>query len=455
MAVRASGQLRSDLEQKIRGTLTLGTLDRNIAVPAFNNMAENPAILRSDKGAATSLALWTLAVLILIQVGLLVWGWVPLWQRQAESGKAAPVSLQNTAKTVEPSAAVPRSTSAFTASLPPPPQMLGTVPAAAAVANQLPPPPTLPPALATGTPKLPPGPVLAPPPPTKEVATAAAPPPAAPPAVLMSPTRTDFDSQPAPPFVPTPEVQTSATGVPEVDELLATAKETLSLGDATAAQAALETLKRADLRLPEHPAVLREMALAHQKLGDTAKAQELFDRANAAASRSPTLPSGASANGFPASTDAFDPAPTSPPPPVAGPVSLGACKVAQDLTCNTGERRVLRMEVKATPGMQVNAENINIDVFFYDRVDGSKVEQSKCDKPAARWQLPVDFANGGVEYVDIDYHMPRLSETELKEHGRRTYYGFVAKLYYEGKFMAETAEPRGLRSRSDGSPAQP
>ena len=422
-------------------------------------MAENPAILRSDKGAATSLALWTLAVLILIQVALLVWGWVPLWKKQAENTKGSPLfPVSNTAPSM-PTAIAPPITTGFASNLPPPPQMLGSMQPTASLANQLPPPPTLPAALAGATPStapnLPPPPVPAPAPIAKEVAVAVPTPVSAPPTVLMSPTRTDFDSQAAPPPEPAPEVQRSITGVPEVDELLATAKETLSLGDATAAQAALDTLKRADLRLPEHPAVLREMALAHQKMGDMAKAKELFDRANAAASRTPSAPAAAVDNSFSSATDTFDPAPVSPPPPIAGPVSLGACKVAQDLTCNTGERRVLRMEVKAAPGKQVNAENINIDVFFYDRVDGTKVEQSKCDKPAARWQLPVDFASGGVEYVDIDYHMPRLSDQEIKEHGRRTYYGFVAKLYYEGKFMGETAEPRGLRSRSDGSPAQP
>jgi hypothetical protein len=199
----------------------------------------------------------------------------------------------------------------------------------------------------------------------------------------------------------------------------------------------LQQLQRADLILPEHPVVLREMALAHQKMGETQKAQQLFERSNAAASRAPA-----------STLSPVDAGAESAPPPVLGPVSFGRSKVARDMTCTTGEKQILRLELRASPGAVINPDNINIDVFFYDLVDGTRVEQSKCDKPGWKFALPVDFSEGGKELVDVTYHMPRMTEAEVKEHGRRMYHGFVAKLYYEGRFLGDTAEPRSLLSQA-------
>lgn len=255
-----------------------------------------------------------------------------------------------------------------------------------------------------------------------------------------------------------PRAPASLTGNAEVDDLVSSAKEMLGLNDPVATKAALDNLQRADLLLPEHPVVLREMALAHQKLNEGTKAQALFERANVAQSTTrPSAPIGVgtgSGTSRPRDTGALESAFASSPPaqmPSAGPVMLGQCKVARDFTSTTGEKQILRVELKAMPGAVVNPDNINIDVFFYDVVDGSRVEPSKGDKPEWKFDLPVDFKNGGVELVDITYHMPRMTEAEKREHGTRAYHGYVAKLYYEGRFMGESAEPRALLNGAPGA----
>ena len=239
----------------------------------------------------------------------------------------------------------------------------------------------------------------------------------------------------------------------------------MSLNDPTATRAALEALQRADLRMPEHPVILREMALAYRKLGETSVADTLFERSNRTAPRS--APQTAPAAPFAPSATAPTAAPTAPPPsgldaafapPTAapqvasGPLKLGTNKVSQDLTCTTGEKHILRLEIQASPGSVISPEDINIDVFFYDIVDGQRAELSKCDKPVWDFELPFDFAQGGVEHVNITYHMPKMNESEVREHGLRKYHGYVAKLHYKGQFLGSAAEPRALLNNPTGAP---
>jgi hypothetical protein len=61
----------------------------------------------------------------------------------------------------------------------------------------------------------------------------------------------------------------------------------------------------------------------------------------------------------------------------------------------------------------------------------------------------VDFKTG-EEIVTVVYHMPRLSEKETAEFGRRTFHGYVAKLYHSGRLMGSAAAPRELLNQTDG-----
>jgi len=407
--------------------------DRIMHVSLINDMAEQPAILRGDNGAAVRFALGTLLVLLLIQVAILI---------------TVPAGRHSVGKPI--SALPPPVSPAPSASLPPAlPAALDAKPYPVAPPSAgLPPPPNL---------LLPRSPGNLPPPP----------------AALSGSLATSRSSTAAPPHArsaPLPVPATSAplpvstTGDPEVDTMLAEAKETLALNDPTATRAALEALQRADLRIPEHPIIMREMALAYKKLGEDAVAQALFERSNKAAPRSaPTTAPASASSGKPGS-----PAPVPPPQSgldaafapsaaepnsVSGPVKLGLTTVKQDFTCTTGEKHILRLELQAAPGSVISPEDINIDVFFYDIVDGQKAELSKCDKPVWDFELPFDFAQAGVEHVNITYHMPVMNEAEVREHGLRKYHGYVAKLHYKGQFLGATAQPRTLLNNSSAPEA--
>jgi len=126
---------------------------------------------------------------------------------------------------------------------------------------------------------------------------------------------------------------------------------------------------------------------------------------------------------------------------------LGTCRVEPDLTVSSGQKLVVKVPVRSQPGVTIDPAAMNLDVFFYDRVDGSRVENTKADTPVFSFDLPVDFASG-EEIISVVYHMPKLSPQEEAEIGRREFHGFVVKLYYQQKLVSTTAEPRDLLTRS-------
>jgi hypothetical protein len=116
----------------------------------------------------------------------------------------------------------------------------------------------------------------------------------------------------------------------------------------------------------------------------------------------------------------------------------------------TGQKLVVKVPVRSTPGSTIDPSLMNLDVFFYDRVDGTRVENTKADPPVFSFDMPMDFATG-EEVVSVVYHMPKLSAEEEAEIGRREFYGCVVKLYYQQKLLSTTAEPRDLLNQSGTS----
>lgn len=419
-------------------------------------MAKPGVILSANRSAASSVAVGILCLLGLVQLGTLAqMGWKS-WQA-SRAGHSAPAAAATAPQlTVAPPAAPvnPASRAANpvvaksapvapvkpgpfdVGGLPPLPQLPGQTAPKAAVASvnkavpedSLPPLPKIPGASATklnSTPRVP--------------ATEPAPTVSHQPRVLPS----------LPPQAPTsPATPKPSTGNAQVDELLEVA---ILSRDASDNEGALKALERADLVLPDNPLVLRQRALTFSKMGQMDKANALMDRAaKLGPSTSSTMP-GAGALETPSSlSGAFGGGVAN------GPLSLGQCTVARDPTDTTGEKVILKLPVRATPGAAISPNDWNVDVFFFDKVDGITVEPTKSDPPQYAFDLPVDF-QAGEEVVTVIYHMPRLSQKEVAEFGNRTFHGYVAKLYYKGRLMGSAAAPRDLMAQNDAGapPANP
>ncbi|OYW76218.1 MAG: hypothetical protein B7Z37_09830 [Verrucomicrobia bacterium 12-59-8] len=230
----------------------------------------------------------------------------------------------------------------------------------------------------------------------------------------------------------------------DVNYVITSAKEIRGMSDM---QQALELLRKADELNPDHPAIIAEMAQTYEQMGLTAKATDAWRRiqllgttkagsyfelatrrlgSGSAAVTAPALSAGSGAE-----SEKF--------------LRLGACQVARDFTINAGERYVLRVPIVRAGNRTINGQELNLEVFFFDRVNHEKVALTIAPEPVETWQsAPVDWAGTGEELLDVVYHLPALSAAEIQQHGRRTYYGYMLRLYYNNKLQDVAAEPRDL-----------
>lgn len=382
---------------------------------SFNDMAQTPSILSAERSPAATVAITVLCLLGVVQLGTLA---KTAWRTFVP---APPVAAAPVAPALP---AMPSPGLATASGLPPLPDLGQTA---------LPPLPALP--VTTGLPPLPVPAMQAAPAPRPPVSSAS----------LPAPT-VDLPPVVPQPALPTPSVATapapvaprSKTGNPQVDELIDVAIDSRALEDMPGA---LQALERAELLLPDHPVVLREKALTLGRMGREAQAQALWERAKYMVGGN----AAPAANAAPHRSAA--PLPLSSAQEGLSPLVLGECRVEPDPTVTTGQKLVVKVPVRSQPGATIDPSAMNLDVFFYDRVDGSRVENTKADTPVFSFDMPVDFASG-EEIITVVYHMPKLSPQEEAEIGRREFHGFVVKLYYQQKLVSTAAEPRGLLTQS-------
>jgi hypothetical protein len=128
-------------------------------------------------------------------------------------------------------------------------------------------------------------------------------------------------------------------------------------------------------------------------------------------------------------------------------LGLGPCEVMRDPAISRGERLTLRIPILSQPGQAIDPSAVDINVFFFDMVNGERVEQTKADVPVNSWvQAPVDWTEGS-ELLDVVYFMPEtLDAAALRSQGVRKYHGYIVKLYYQNKLQDTVMEPASLQN---------
>jgi len=110
-----------------------------------------------------------------------------------------------------------------------------------------------------------------------------------------------------------------------------------------------------------------------------------------------------------------------------------------------GETVLLRVPIQREAEGNIIASEVSIYVYFYDRVNGERIEKSTADPPSSAWRtLPINWGSADPEIFEIVYHHPVLSPKEVRELGRRRYFGYVLKLYYQDRLQDIIAKPRML-----------
>jgi hypothetical protein len=217
-------------------------------------------------------------------------------------------------------------------------------------------------------------------------------------------------------------------------EMVEVAREVRKLGDMAPV---LESLRAADLREPNHPEILSEMALTYETMGLTEKAETMW--------RSVIALGESNGGGYYTLAKAkLLGREIAAKTPERNEVSMGACQIIPDKTVTKGQRLALRVPIKAAPGVEIDPTQMDIHVYFFDRVGADRIESTRADPPVPSWvSAPVDWKEG-EELVDFSYNMPELKPEELRELGKRSYYGYVVKIYYLDRLMDVQAEPQAL-----------
>lgn len=388
-------------------------------------MTPPSTILSPDRNRASALAWGTLCVLAAAQIGIV--GGRLLSSKSDHAAKTEPVTSQSSI--LAPSSiGVPEigQIAAPSSSISPPlPGSFQTQPAAAVAA-----------------------PVSNAPPPIGSFGNMPAPSPT--PVIQQAvPPSAALLSKPVASAAPTPppteaKMDAAAELLRDVNYVVTSAKEIRGMSDM---QGALELLRRADLLTPDHPAIIAEIAQTYEQMGIKDKATDSWRRIQ-------LLGATKAGSFFELSSRRLGAGPAA----VAAPLihggsgmeseklmRLGACQVVRDFSVNAGERYTLRVPLVRTGNLLIDSKAVNLEVFFFDRVNGTKVAQTIAPEPVETWQsAPVDWSGSGEETIDVVYHLPALSGAEIQQHGRRSYYGYMLRLYYNNKLQDVAAEPRDL-----------
>jgi hypothetical protein len=278
-------------------------------------------------------------------------------------------------------------------------------------------------------------------------------------------------------------VERPPRSVPET--LLRVAKGFRERGDTANAIAKLQQASALD---PGNAEVLAELALTYESM-------QLYDRSNEVWRRLESLGPGVgplfelaevklrvgvpaqsgrvaadgtpAASGIPAPDDATG-------IPDGSTFGISELSLKRDTTDPDAQTKLLlRVGVKARPGVEIDHTKVKIQVFFYDMVNNSQVVLTDAEVNY-EWVTPGhDWTDTGTEVLDVTYFRPKSAPPgkvppvevpdsvekaqraarkpekgaemlPTSESGPREYLGYIVRVYYKDQLQAVRADPTRL-----------
>lgn len=110
-----------------------------------------------------------------------------------------------------------------------------------------------------------------------------------------------------------------------------------------------------------------------------------------------------------------------------------------------GERVIIRVPIIAAPGVNVDRSKLEVQLFVFERVNNIDLELTIADPPKLEWlSVLPDWKNSLTETFQVIYQRPKMTPAETEKYGRRSYYGYVARLVYDGKLRDVASDPINL-----------
>lgn len=266
--------------------------------------------------------------------------------------------------------------------------------------------------------------------------------PAPPPPATIDPPAKTVAGPPEP--APAPRDPLYGTLVTEItnDKILARLDSGLHLREQGDMQGAITELRSALVDQPDHPQLIYQVAYTLDLMGLPAKALPHWQMLQ-------SLGRGAGDYYKLAQNRLSD------RPPEASPVSyedkeghlrvLGA-GVQRDEKFKVGERQVLKFGLQKAGDEAIDVTDVAISIHFFDVVNGRRIDRALTDRePTTSFlALPVNWAEDGIEPVEIEYLRGEMTVDQLKKFGSRSYYGYVLEVYWRDKLQDVKAEPPEL-----------
>jgi hypothetical protein len=110
-----------------------------------------------------------------------------------------------------------------------------------------------------------------------------------------------------------------------------------------------------------------------------------------------------------------------------------------------GERVIIRVPVVASKNVQIDRSKLEVQMFVFERANNVNIDLTVSNSPRIEWlSVLPDWRDSKTETFQAIYERPRLTAVETEKYGRRAYYGYVARLIYDGKLLDEASDPTNL-----------
>lgn len=245
--------------------------------------------------------------------------------------------------------------------------------------------------------------------------------------------------------VPTPKprpLEAPIIADPRCERLVTEAREARVAGDM---MRAVMKLEEALVAVPQEAAVLYEMGLIHEQMGIFDKASDFYQK---------VFELGVSGAGayYPSAAaklrDGFET-----PADLIGRLSLGRVRIFQPPDKTQGETVLLTIPVQKAPTFEVDANEIEVSVVFFNRtLKGDIIQLDEPSWVRQQWvSLPFDWS-AGEELLRMTYTIPPQDQQSEHLFGMRKYYGQVVTLRHKGEILDVQAWPRDLAGRLPAPP---
>lgn len=107
-------------------------------------------------------------------------------------------------------------------------------------------------------------------------------------------------------------------------------------------------------------------------------------------------------------------------------------------------RFILRVPIRGKRSEKISVADVDIQVNFFDQVDGKTIVRTDADL-SSRWpSMPVDWSSSDPETLEVEYsRQPPIGRTPRQE--KREYYGYVVNVYHKGDLQDVRSQPESLK----------